>query len=284
MLKTALPFKQRCDEAERQVVQAKAEYTRDSSVPFLRYRSDQEEFRLRRKPFFGVETTAQLLRSTLPSLTHASDGLVFQPGVEPYRPRTAERLLKWKFPSLNSVDFLYVLGGPGGHTPELQLQEQGGRARALRACALPPDMLAAAEDPRGAALVTDGAEEGEAQQLAPGCVVECAWRRGAALGDPGAWALLRVRRDKTHANHESVFAAVWRSIVDDIQEADLMALLRPAIEQRERRHAADAPGAGAGAGAGGGGGGEGGDGDTKPGAAGVAGGGARGAEGGDRDG
>jgi mRNA-capping enzyme len=42
----------------------------------------------------------------IPSLTHESDGLIFQGAEDPYRPGTFEDLLKWKFAHLNSVDLL----------------------------------------------------------------------------------------------------------------------------------------------------------------------------------
>lgn len=246
VLLTDRTFKERNDAAEAAVLAPKKEY---EAAAGARYLAACEEFRLRRKPFWGVEATPQLLRSTLPALPHPADGLIFQPGAEGYRVRTHDKLLKWKFPHLNSVDFILQLSrdGGGGHagepTWELHVMEQGGRTKPLRSVALPPDLTppAGAHDPLTAPFVDDSAEPGEAEQIATGVVAECVWD-----GTRGCWSLLRVRRDKATANHESVFVSVWRSIADDMREEDVLACLRPAIEQRAAR-AAGAAGGGGGA-------------------------------------
>lgn len=43
--------------------------------------------------------------SSIPHLKHENDGLVFTPVQVPYKPGTCSKLLKWKPPELNTVDF-----------------------------------------------------------------------------------------------------------------------------------------------------------------------------------
>lgn len=38
---------------------------------------------------------------------HMTDGILFQGWDDPYVPRTHEGLLKWKYPEMNSIDFLF---------------------------------------------------------------------------------------------------------------------------------------------------------------------------------
>ncbi|GJR61524.1 mRNA-capping enzyme-like protein isoform X2 [Tanacetum coccineum] len=76
-----------------------------SKNPYYRY--DLELFRVRRKDFYPLFHAPKLLKEFIPSLSHASDGLIFQPWDDPYVALTDKRLLKWKYPEMNSVDFLF---------------------------------------------------------------------------------------------------------------------------------------------------------------------------------
>ncbi|MCD7456513.1 hypothetical protein HAX54_031951 [Datura stramonium] len=50
---------------------------------------------------------SQNFSKNLSKLSHEADGLYFQGWDDPYVPRTHEGLLKWKYPEMNSVDFLF---------------------------------------------------------------------------------------------------------------------------------------------------------------------------------
>jgi hypothetical protein len=97
-----------------------------------------------------------------------------------------------------------------------------------------------AASPLSAPFIFDAAEEGQRELLQHGCIAECVWD-GAYQeqegGPRGAWSLLRVRQDKTHPNHESVFLRVWQSIRDNLQEEDVLRLLEPAVAARKAKHA-----------------------------------------------
>ncbi|OWM90230.1 hypothetical protein CDL15_Pgr006551 [Punica granatum] len=62
---------------------------------------------VRRKGFWLLPTVDKLLKDFIPKLSHEADGLIFQGWDDPYVPRTHEGLLKWKYPEMNSVDFLF---------------------------------------------------------------------------------------------------------------------------------------------------------------------------------
>lgn len=56
---------------------------------------------------------------TLPALTHEHDGLIFQSWKDKYTARTDQSLLKYKYPNLNSVEFLVKMR----ETPEADMAE-----------------------------------------------------------------------------------------------------------------------------------------------------------------
>ena len=206
-----------------------------------KYLGAAEPFRLRRKDFWGVERAAWLLNEFIPrQLLHPSDGLIFQPQDEPYVARTNEHLLKWKDPRLNSVDFYVHEGAPG---EALLCVSTGGDGslKALHQVTLPSSMLADLDlmrSPLDAPLFVDRAEEGT-PELCIGTIAECVWD-----GQRGGWSLLRVRLDKEHPNHESVFVRVWQSICDNLQAKDVLDFLAPAVAARASKHAAQDPTAG----------------------------------------
>ncbi|XP_059647150.1 uncharacterized protein LOC132293621 isoform X2 [Cornus florida] len=104
------PFHERWKMLEREVIEPR-NYERQniyqSRNPYYRY--DLEPFRVRRKDFWLLSTVTKLLKEFIPRLSHAADGLIFQGWDDPYVPRTHEGLLKWKYPEMNSVDFLFEM-------------------------------------------------------------------------------------------------------------------------------------------------------------------------------
>uniref|UniRef100_A0A0D9XXN3 mRNA capping enzyme adenylation domain-containing protein n=1 Tax=Leersia perrieri TaxID=77586 RepID=A0A0D9XXN3_9ORYZ len=74
------------------------------------YRYDMELFSVRRKDFWQLSAVNKILKEFIPKLCHESDGLILQGWDDPYVTRTHEGLLKWKYPEMNSVDFLFEIG------------------------------------------------------------------------------------------------------------------------------------------------------------------------------
>ncbi|PON63714.1 Atypical dual specificity phosphatase, subfamily A [Trema orientale] len=102
------PFYERWKMLEKEVIEPRNHerhnilQARNSS-----YRYDLEPFRVRRKDFWLLSTVTKVLKEFIPRLSHDADGLIFQGWDDPYIPRTHEGLLKWKYPEMNSVDFLF---------------------------------------------------------------------------------------------------------------------------------------------------------------------------------
>ncbi|KAG6482332.1 hypothetical protein ZIOFF_058963 [Zingiber officinale] len=108
-----LPFSERWKLLEEEVIRPR-NYERkqleSDSKGHPIYRYDMEPFSVRRKDFWFLSTVTKLLKEFIPRLSHEADGLIFQGWDDPYIPRTHEGLLKWKYPEMNSVDFLFEVG------------------------------------------------------------------------------------------------------------------------------------------------------------------------------
>ncbi|KAL4431848.1 hypothetical protein ABPG74_015288 [Tetrahymena malaccensis] len=60
------------------------------------------------KDFFKIKYCNYLFDNYIPSLPHHNDGLIFTKNNSLYRPGTDENIIKWKPPSMNTIDFLLV--------------------------------------------------------------------------------------------------------------------------------------------------------------------------------
>nr|XP_060608996.1 mRNA-capping enzyme [Anolis sagrei ordinatus] len=74
----------------------------------------KEPFSVRHKPFFDINAAKKLLEGNFAKeVSHEVDGLIFQPTGK-YKPGRCDDILKWKPPSLNSVDFRLKITRVGG--------------------------------------------------------------------------------------------------------------------------------------------------------------------------
>uniref|UniRef100_A0A4W5P1T6 mRNA guanylyltransferase n=1 Tax=Hucho hucho TaxID=62062 RepID=A0A4W5P1T6_9TELE len=74
----------------------------------------KEPFSVRNKPFFDIHAARKLLEGSFTSqVSHEVDGLIFQPCGK-YKAGRCDDILKWKPPSLNSVDFRLKIAKVGG--------------------------------------------------------------------------------------------------------------------------------------------------------------------------
>uniref|UniRef100_A0A1J3K656 mRNA guanylyltransferase n=1 Tax=Noccaea caerulescens TaxID=107243 RepID=A0A1J3K656_NOCCA len=167
------------------------------------YKYDLEPFGVRTKGFWLLSTVEKLLKSTIPSLSHESDGLIFQGWDDPYVPRTHKGLLKWKYAEMNSVDFLYEMG------------EEEGRG-----------MLFLHE--RGKKKLMDGYSvefrDDCDRSSYNGKIVECSWDK-----EKKVWVSMRIRVDKTTPNDINTARKVIKSIDDNITEDVLLGEMREII-------------------------------------------------------
>ncbi|KAG0500628.1 hypothetical protein HPP92_000700 [Vanilla planifolia] len=114
---------------------------------------------------------------------------------DPYVPRTHEGLLKWKYPEMNSVDFLFEIGGEGNQL--LYLYERGKKK------------------------LMDGSrvsfrDDDDVVELS-GKIIECSWDQESRY-----WVCMRVRTDKSTPNDINTYRKVMRSINDNITEEVLL--------------------------------------------------------------
>lgn len=213
------------------------------------YLYEQEEVRVRRKEFYPLSNSKTLLDRFIPALPHESDGLIFQGYDDPYILGTCEELLKWKFPSLNSVDFRLRVDRKDklvrfGDELDRNGKRSDGAAQDDEAAA------DAASDPHGYPTdVPDWVEAPsaklellETRQDAPrgrGCralpdarvlfppsmdprtmdlrIIECTWHP-----DYEVWLYLRDRRDKDTPNAYHVFEKVQDSILRPVSRTALL--------------------------------------------------------------
>ncbi|GAB4819049.1 hypothetical protein N2152v2_006095 [Parachlorella kessleri] len=172
------------------------------------YQYDKEPFRVRRKEFWPLPRADKLLNTFIPNLCHEADGLIFQPYYAPYEAGTCLDMLKWKFPSMNSVDFQLRIQ-PGGE-PKLLLLHPRGKHRDYELKEL-----------EGGKVVFP---EHDPAELHNGHIVECAYDHEA-----GAWTYMRDRRDKKLPNAYRVFEKVFSSIQDNITEDDILEYVKATL-------------------------------------------------------
>jgi len=78
---------------------------RNTAVKAGKLDKTKEPFGIRKKDFYPVEKAQWVLEKLNPSIPHETDGLIFQPAIDPYTAGQSPYILKWKPHELNSVDF-----------------------------------------------------------------------------------------------------------------------------------------------------------------------------------
>ncbi|KAI3840521.1 hypothetical protein MKX03_014220 [Papaver bracteatum] len=191
------PFCERWKMLEKEVIEPRKlerRYIDQSRNPYYRY--DLEPFRVRRKDFWLLPTVTKLLKGFIPKqLSHEADGIIFQGWDDPYVPRTHEGLLKWKYPEMNSVDFLFEVVDENRQL--LYLYERGKKK------------------------LMDGnhvdIKNGEDPSDLSGKIIECSWD-----SEEQVWNFMRVRVDKSTPNDINTYRKVMRRIKDNITEEILL--------------------------------------------------------------
>ncbi|VVA96156.1 unnamed protein product [Arabis nemorensis] len=168
------------------------------------YIYDLEPFGVRIKGFWVLSTVEKILKATIPSLSHESDGLILQGWDDPYVPRTHKGLLKWKYAEMNSVDFLFEMGDDSGRGM-LFLYERGKKK-------LMEGYLIEFRD--------DGSEPSSYN----GKIVECSLDK-----EKKVWVSMRIRVDKSTPNDINTARKVIKSINDNITEEVLLREIKDII-------------------------------------------------------
>ncbi|XP_020104456.1 mRNA-capping enzyme-like isoform X1 [Ananas comosus] len=196
--KIKLPFSERWKLLEEEIIRPrnyeKKQFECEGKCNPI-YRYDMEPFGVRRKDFWLLSTVVKLLQEFIPRLSHAADGLIFQGWDDPYVCRTHEGLLKWKYPDMNSVDFLFEMGSDNR---QLLFLYERGKKKLMD----------------GSRVIYGGQED---ISTLSGKIIECGWDQ-----EESCWICMRVRTDKSTPNDINTYRKVMRSINDNITEDVLL--------------------------------------------------------------
>ncbi|KIK90558.1 hypothetical protein PAXRUDRAFT_675426 [Paxillus rubicundulus Ve08.2h10] len=164
---------------------------------------------------YGIEAVFQVV----PTLQHGNDGLIYTCVETPYTAGTDPRILKWKPPSENSIDFKLVLrfspsklnpSQPDFHTkPFFSLHVYCGEERG-QAKYEPYDELFV-EDAEWEKMKLSGEQYDDR-------IVEVHWN-----SELGRWRMMRFRDDKPHGNFRTVVDNIIQSIADGVEKPALLA-------------------------------------------------------------
>ncbi|XP_050378086.1 uncharacterized protein LOC126795288 [Argentina anserina] len=190
-----LPFHKRWKMVEEEVVQPRNEQRRvHRSTNNPNYRYDLEPFTVRRKGFWLLHTVEKLLKEFIPKLPNDADGIIFQGWDDSYVQGADEGLLKWKYPAMNSIDFLFEVGGDGRQ--QLFLNEKGQNK------------------------LMDGYRirfNDSVDSFYFGKILECSWD-----SETREWVYMRTRTDKSSPNDINTHNKIMQSIKDNITEEVLL--------------------------------------------------------------
>ncbi|GAA5935992.1 mRNA guanylyltransferase [Sporobolomyces koalae] len=179
---------------------------------------------------YGIEA---VFRDHVPKLMHGNDGLIFTSAESPYTPGTDAKILKWKPPSENSIDFLLQLKFPPRRDNPIE-----------------PDFNA---KPVFMLLMNHGHEGNHLWDVME--VEDSTWESWKASGEQyddrvvevvwdqkrDTWKMLRFRDDKRDGNYKSVVTSIIQSIQHGVEAEQLVAhagAIKKAWKAREaaRRH------------------------------------------------
>ena len=168
-----------------------------------------EPFGVRRKDFFDLSVTEKVMNM---KTGHDHDGLIFQPVPEPYTGGTCPKILKWKPPHLNSVDFKCRIEkiNAAGCLPETNamMYVLGDRPNSL--------VLYGKTKLTKSKLNTYRDYDGK--------IVECTHSLTHTGEDQ--WDVMRIRTDKSHPNSYRTAVAVCDSIKHPVTKDFVLDLVR----------------------------------------------------------
>lgn len=182
---------------------------------------------------YGIDAVLQ----KMPHLEHGNDGLIFTALHSGYTFGTDSKIIKWKPPGENSIDFILRLRFPPdpriprGNVPDFRakpffiLEEYMGDSRR-------GDRRDSSYEPFEWLWIDDDEWERmkESRIQFDDRIVECVWapEAGPPLSDdpaaprPPGWKILRIRDDKQDGNHTTIIKKILDSIEDGVEEEDVV--------------------------------------------------------------
>ncbi|XP_071480898.1 mRNA-capping enzyme-like [Diadema antillarum] len=160
----------------------------------------QEPFGIREKPFWDITSAKKILDGSFSKeLMHETDGLIFQPHNDPYIPGRCDIILKWKPPSMNSVDF------------RLKITTVRAEGCIPETCGLL--FVGGQQQPFGQMKITKELKQYDNK------IIECTY-------DPKkGWIFMRERTDKSFPNGYKTAVAVCQSITNPVTKEFLMGFI-----------------------------------------------------------
>ncbi|KAF8586561.1 mRNA capping enzyme [Ramaria rubella] len=169
----------------------------------------------------------KVIKEDIPRLQHGNDGLIYTCAESGYVVGTDQRILKWKPPSENSIDFRLDLRFPPSTTnpsepdfcakPQFVLNawlgkdRSGGRdAKGKQREAYEYFDMMAVDDEEWAKMKASGEQIDDR-------IVEVCWDTRRA-----GWRMMRFRDDKPEGNHRSIVEKIVQSIMDGIEQDELI--------------------------------------------------------------
>lgn len=158
----------------------------------------KEPFSIRNKQFWDVSEAMKLISPDFTSkLAHEPDGLIFQPGKDPYKAGRDDTVLKWKPASMNSVDF------------KLKLVKESGLGMLPRTVG---KLYVGGLDTPFAEMKAKGLKEYDNK------IIECKWENNS-------WVFMRERTDKSFPNGYKTATGVVNSIREPVTEQHLLNMI-----------------------------------------------------------
>ncbi|XP_004696307.1 mRNA-capping enzyme isoform X2 [Echinops telfairi] len=175
----------------------------------------QEPFSVRNKPFFDIYASRKLLEGNFAKeVSHEMDGLIFQP-IGKYKPGRCDDILKWKPPSLNSVDFrlkITRMGGEGLLPQNVGLLYVGGYERPFAQIKVIKEL-----------------------KQYDNKIIECKFENNS-------WVFMRQRTDKSFPNAYNTAMAVCNSISNPVTKEMLFEFIdrcTATFQGQKRKHHLD---------------------------------------------
>ncbi|KAG0946805.1 hypothetical protein G6F57_006460 [Rhizopus arrhizus] len=174
----------------------------------------------------------RLVFDQIPKLKHKSDGIIWTPVKYPYTLGTCEKLLKWKPPELNTVDFRIAARWSKEHKPIYSIEVLSHGVTYKFYDHFQPEPALATEwkshlpDGRIAEFRYDSE-----------CEVTIVEQGYAPVVRKGGWRFVRFRDDKGTANDENAVKRILNSIRDGVTKEQLLACMdrvRAAWKAREK--------------------------------------------------
>ncbi|CAH1784913.1 unnamed protein product [Owenia fusiformis] len=161
----------------------------------------REPFSIRMKPFWDLTQVRKLLDGQFSKdVSHEVDGLIFQPAADPYVCGRCKEVLKWKPPSLNSVDF------------KLQVTQE------KKPGCLPETIgylfVGGMKEPFSTMKITKSLKQYD------GKIIECSWD-----AKMNTWKFMRERTDKSFPNGYNTAVGVIKSIQQPVNKDKLFDMI-----------------------------------------------------------